>query len=132
MLRFRSASIAHLTLCSFNQIVHLPGDYSFLNPALRLELEQNPLDPVVAMNYKRGTPILLDSLAASVLAYPEHCVAYGDALGSGRSGVGESFKIKAFDKRKKEIKSGKDSFECKMVGNFFFSPSLCSSLPPFL
>lgn len=100
---------------SFNQIVTLPGDFSFLNPALKLELEQNPLDPVIKMNYTRSVPLLLESLAAVVLAYPDHCVAYGDALVSGKAGVGESFKIKAFDKQKKEVKSGKDSFECKMI-----------------
>lgn len=36
-------------ILSFNQIVTLPGDFTFLNPALRLELEQNPLDPVINM-----------------------------------------------------------------------------------
>jgi len=100
---------------SFNQLKMLPGDFTYLNPALRLELEQNPLDPVVAMNYKKGVPLLLDSLANSVLAYPPHCVAYGDALVSGKAGVGECFQIKAFDRQKKEIKSGKDTFEAKMV-----------------
>lgn len=77
-----------------NQIKFLPGDMTFLNPALRLELDQNPLDPVIAMNYKKGVPSLLDSLAQLVQAYPEHCVAYGDALVGGRVGVGESFHVK--------------------------------------
>ncbi len=36
-------------ILSFNQIAMLPGDFTFLNPALRLELEQNPLDPVINM-----------------------------------------------------------------------------------
>lgn len=98
-----------------NQIKFLPGDMTYLNPALRLELDNNPLDPVIAMNYKKGVPTLLDSLAQMVQAYPEHCVAYGDALVSGKVAVGESFQVKAFDRRKKEIKSGKDVFEVKMV-----------------
>jgi hypothetical protein len=102
-------------ILSFNQIKTLPGDFTYLNPALRLELENNPLDPVVAMNYKKGVPILLDSLATSVLAFPNHCVAYGDALVCGKAGVGEKFSIKAFDRQKKEIKSGKDTFTAKMV-----------------
>ena len=91
----------------------LPGDFTYLNPAIRLELDSNPLDPVLAMNYKvrrnddlyfsishvfllsqKGIPIMLDSLATAVLAYPPHCVAYGDALVSGKAGVGESFQVK--------------------------------------
>ena len=113
-LGWLSQSLRKLIL-SFNQIKFLPGDFTYLNPALRLELDQNPLDPVVAMNYKRGVPILLDALANLVQAYPPHCVAYGDALVSGKAGVGEKFSIKAFDRTKKEIKSGKDTFEAKMI-----------------
>jgi hypothetical protein len=102
-------------ILSHNQLKLLPGDFTYLNPALRLELENNPLDPVVAMNYKKGIPILLDALALTVAAYPQHCVAYGDALVNGKAGVGEKFSIKAFDRQKKEIKSGKDTFAAKMV-----------------
>ncbi len=34
---------------------------------------------------------------------------------NGKAGVGEKFSIKAFDRAKKEVKSGKDVFEAKMV-----------------
>lgn len=107
-------SLRKLILCD-NNLKQLPGEISFLNPAIKLELRGNPLLYPFDILLERGPEAIQDGLRPYIKAYPPNCVAFGEGLTSSFAGKPTSFEVEGFDKRGQPRVNGGDKYSGEML-----------------
>lgn len=103
-------------LAGNNKLVGVPGELSFLNPAIELDLGNNPFKPPYIQWYQEGIIVLMENLKPFLKAYPPYCYAHGNALSSGMAGVPASFDVQALDKMHNPRLNGGDEFQAVWIG----------------
>jgi len=110
------ASLRELLLQN-NKLQTLPGEVSFLNPTVKLTLERNPLlDPFsMLLGNKKTVEQIKPYCQTYVRAFPENCLATGEAVLQSAAGTPARFLIEAHDFEGKPRVNGKDTFTATFV-----------------
>eukprot|EP00029_Vermamoeba_vermiformis_P008223 TRINITY_DN3785_c0_g1_i1.p1 TRINITY_DN3785_c0_g1~~TRINITY_DN3785_c0_g1_i1.p1 ORF type:complete len:460 (+),score=92.49 TRINITY_DN3785_c0_g1_i1:48-1382(+) len=98
-----------------NQIEDVPGEFSFFEPAVDLDLSNNPLRGQQQMWLDQGAPVLIENLAPFTKAWAAHCECTGDSLNTVPAKQGVSFMINAKDFKGKKRTTGNDKFDVLFV-----------------
>eukprot|EP01089_Gocevia_fonbrunei_P017804 TRINITY_DN5890_c0_g1_i1.p1 TRINITY_DN5890_c0_g1~~TRINITY_DN5890_c0_g1_i1.p1 ORF type:complete len:354 (+),score=71.37 TRINITY_DN5890_c0_g1_i1:125-1063(+) len=101
---------------SYNKLSNLPGELTFLNRAIDIDLTSNPLTTPFVQWYEDSIVTLMDNLVPFLKAYPPNCVATGDAVTYCVAGSPQQFMIQAIDKEGGKRCNGGDEFEVVYSG----------------
>eukprot|EP01104_Vermistella_antarctica_P019108 TRINITY_DN7334_c0_g1_i1.p1 TRINITY_DN7334_c0_g1~~TRINITY_DN7334_c0_g1_i1.p1 ORF type:complete len:582 (+),score=133.56 TRINITY_DN7334_c0_g1_i1:52-1746(+) len=98
-----------------NKFFHLPGEISFLNPALDVRVSGCPLKYPFDILHKQGPQGLGDNLKQYIKAYPMFCTPSGDGMSETTCGKPTEFLMEAFDKKEQPRVNGGDKFAGVMI-----------------
>eukprot|EP01088_Endostelium_zonatum_P017139 TRINITY_DN4906_c0_g1_i1.p1 TRINITY_DN4906_c0_g1~~TRINITY_DN4906_c0_g1_i1.p1 ORF type:complete len:570 (+),score=119.03 TRINITY_DN4906_c0_g1_i1:156-1865(+) len=96
---------------SYNRIEDVPGEFTFLNRAMELDISHNPLTSPFIQWYENSIVTLLDNLVPFLKSYPMNCYAIGDAITKGVAGQPSEFTIVAKDYENRDRINGGDEFQ---------------------
>ncbi|KAL6071011.1 LRR receptor-like serine/threonine-protein kinase GSO2 [Balamuthia mandrillaris] len=100
-----------------NQLSAVPGELCFLNPAIELDLNNNPLKAPFVQWYQEGLITLMENLQPFLRAYPPYCYPEDSPdLHSSQAGRPSQFNIQAIDKQKAIRINGGDEIEAHWKG----------------
>eukprot|EP01090_Pellita_catalonica_P021985 TRINITY_DN8381_c0_g1_i2.p1 TRINITY_DN8381_c0_g1~~TRINITY_DN8381_c0_g1_i2.p1 ORF type:complete len:451 (-),score=53.42 TRINITY_DN8381_c0_g1_i2:24-1205(-) len=99
-----------------NKLTAVPGELTFLNRAIELNLDGNPLRSPFVQWFEESIVTLMDNLTPFCKAYAPHCTAEGDGLAHGVAGIPNQFLIISRDFEGRDRVNGGDEFVAEYSG----------------